>query len=55
MNPSFVVQTGEVGVQGVEFEARANITEALTLVGGFSFLDIRNVRDIGTTSNDLTG
>ncbi len=54
-NPSFVVQTGEVGVQGVEFEARANITEGLTLVGGFSFLDIRNVRDIGTTANDLTG
>ncbi|GJD56545.1 TonB-dependent siderophore receptor [Methylobacterium dankookense] len=54
-NPSFVLQTGEVGVQGVEFEARANVTESLSLVGGFSFLDIRNTRDIGTTSNDLTG
>lgn len=55
VNPGFVVQTGEVGVQGVEFEARANLTEGLTLVGGVSFLDIRNVRDLGTTPNDLTG
>ena len=55
VNPGFVVQTGEVGVQGVEFEARANVTEALSLVGGFSFLDIRNVRDLGTTANELTG
>lgn len=54
-NSGFVLQTGEVGVQGVEFEARANVTESLSLVGGFSFLDIRNTRDIGTTSNDLTG
>jgi iron complex outermembrane receptor protein len=54
-NPGFVVQTGEVGVQGVEFEARANVAEGLTLIGGFSFLDIRNVRDDGVTTNDLTG
>ncbi|GJE56468.1 MULTISPECIES: TonB-dependent siderophore receptor [Methylobacterium] len=51
----FVVQTGEVGVQGVEFEARANITESLTLIGGFSLLDIRNVRDDGRILNDVTG
>ncbi|SFG55172.1 iron complex outermembrane recepter protein [Methylobacterium gossipiicola] len=51
----FVVQTGQVGVQGVEFEARANLSEGLTLVGGVSFLDARNVRDDGTTVNDLTG
>ncbi|WP_238296726.1 TonB-dependent siderophore receptor [Methylobacterium soli] len=55
VNNGFVVQTGEVGVQGIEFEARANITEGLTLVGGFSLLDIKNTRDITTTSNDLTG
>ncbi|MDP4024893.1 TonB-dependent siderophore receptor [Methylobacterium sp. NEAU 140] len=54
VNPGFVVQTGEVGVQGVEFEARVNITENFNLVGGFSLLDIRNVRDQGTTLNDLT-
>ncbi|MCJ2012253.1 TonB-dependent siderophore receptor [Methylobacterium sp. J-076] len=51
----FVLQTGEVGVQGVEFEARASITERLSLVGGFSLLDIRTTRDITTTTNDLTG
>lgn len=50
----FVVQTGQVGVQGVEFEARANLAEGLTLVGGFSLLDIRNVQDEGSTINDLT-
>ncbi|KAB1072282.1 TonB-dependent siderophore receptor [Methylobacterium planeticum] len=54
VNPNFVLQTGEVGVQGVEFEAKANLAEGLNLVGGFSFLDIRNVRDIGFTLNDLT-
>jgi len=50
----FVVQTGQVGVQGVEFEARANLAEGLTLTGGFSLLDARNVRDDGRTLNDLT-
>ncbi|WP_319797808.1 TonB-dependent siderophore receptor [Nitrobacter sp.] len=54
-NRDFVVQTGEVGVQGVEFEARANISERLNLVGGFSFLDARNVRNTGTTTNEVTG
>ncbi|MCJ2085333.1 TonB-dependent siderophore receptor [Methylobacterium sp. E-005] len=53
-NPGFVVQTGEVGVQGIEFEARATIAEGLSLIGGFSLLDIRNVRDTGFTTNDLT-
>lgn len=51
---AYVVQTGQVGVQGVEFEARANLAEGVTLVGGFSLLDIRNVRDDGRTANDLT-
>ena len=51
---TYVVQTGEVGVQGMEFEARVNLTEGVTLVGGFSLLDIRNVRDDGRTANDLT-
>ncbi len=50
----FVLQTGQVGVQGFEFEARANLAEGLTLIGGFSVLDIRNVRDDGRTLNDLT-
>ncbi|GLS51435.1 ligand-gated channel [Methylobacterium gnaphalii] len=54
-NPGFVLQTGEVGVQGVEFEARANVTENLSLVGGVSFLDIRNTKDITNTRNALTG
>ncbi|MET3693465.1 iron complex outermembrane receptor protein [Methylobacterium goesingense] len=52
---AFVVQTGAVGVQGVEFEARANLSENLTLIGGVSLLDIRNVADITNTRNALTG
>ncbi|WP_232631912.1 TonB-dependent siderophore receptor [Methylobacterium sp. Leaf118] len=51
-NPGFSVQTGEVGVQGVEFEARANLFEGLTLVGGFSLLDLRNTND---TNRSLIG
>ncbi|MCJ2036376.1 TonB-dependent siderophore receptor [Methylobacterium sp. J-068] len=54
-NRGFVLQTGEVGVQGIEFEARANLDENLTLIGGFSLLDIRNTADITTTRNALTG
>ncbi|WP_183437294.1 TonB-dependent siderophore receptor [Methylobacterium sp. R2-1] len=51
----FVVQTGEVGVQGIEFEARVNVSENLNLIGGFSILDTRNVSDITNTTNELTG
>ncbi|WP_422230877.1 TonB-dependent siderophore receptor [Methylorubrum rhodinum] len=51
-NLGFSVQTGEVGVQGVEFEARANLFNGLTLVGGFSLLDIRNTND---TNRSLIG
>nr|USU30577.1 TonB-dependent siderophore receptor [Methylobacterium sp. OTU13CASTA1] len=50
----FVLQTGQVGVQGFEFEARANLAEGLSLIGGFSVLDAVNVRDDGRTLNDLT-
>ncbi|KQP47277.1 TonB-dependent receptor [Methylobacterium sp. Leaf106] len=39
---NFSVQTGEVSVQGVEFEARANVTENLTVIGGFSLIDAIN-------------
>jgi len=53
-NNGFSLQTGEVGVQGVEFEARASVTEGLSLIGGFSLLDARNTRDTSTTQNDLT-
>ncbi|WP_298951281.1 TonB-dependent siderophore receptor [uncultured Methylobacterium sp.] len=53
--PLFSLQTGQVGVQGVEFEARANLAEGLNLVGGVSFLDIRNIRDTNTTFNQVTG
>ncbi|WP_238313910.1 TonB-dependent siderophore receptor [Methylobacterium crusticola] len=52
---TFSLQTGEVGVQGVEFEAKANLAEGLNLVGGVSFLDIRNTRDTNTTYNQVTG
>lgn len=51
----FVVQTGEVGVQGIEFEARVTVTDNLDLIGGFSILDTRNVSDITNTTNELTG
>ena len=54
-NINFSLQTGEVGVQGVEFEARATLAEGLSLVGGVSFLDIRNTRDTTTTFNQVTG
>lgn len=50
----FSIQTGEVSAQGLEFEARANINENLTLVGGVSLIDIVN-SGTGTTVNELTG
>ncbi|KMO41766.1 TonB-dependent receptor [Methylobacterium tarhaniae] len=54
-NFGFSLQTGEIGVQGVEFEARATLAEGLNLVGGVSFLDVRNTRDTTTTFNQVTG
>jgi iron complex outermembrane receptor protein len=54
-NPGFNLQTGEIGVQGVEFEARATLAEGLNLIGGVSFLDVRNTRDTTTTFNQATG
>ncbi|WP_339164065.1 TonB-dependent siderophore receptor [Methylobacterium bullatum] len=53
-NPGFSIQTGEVGVQGVEFEARATLAEGLNLIGGFSLLDIRNTASTSDTANALT-
>lgn len=53
-NRGFSLQTGEVGVQGVEFEARASLAEGLNLIGGFSLLDIRNTGGAGTTVSALT-
>lgn len=50
----FSVQTAEVNVQGVEFEARANLSENLTLVGGVSLLDIVNSAGSATTLNETT-
>ena len=47
--PRFSIQNGEVSVQGVEFEARANVTENLTVVGGFSLIDAINSAGTGTT------
>ena len=54
-NSGYVLQTGEVGVQGIELEARANLNDNLTLIGGFSLLDIRNTADRSFTRNAVTG
>lgn len=50
----FSIQTGEVGVQGVEFEARANLLDGLNVIAGFSILDAKVTRDSTTTLNELT-
>ncbi|KQO70616.1 TonB-dependent receptor [Methylobacterium sp. Leaf88] len=54
VNRNFVVQTGAVGVQGLEFEARANLAEGLNVIGGVSVIDARTVSDITTTLNQVT-
>lgn len=54
VNRNFVVQTGAVGVQGMEFEARVNLAEGLNVIGGFSFIDARVVTDLTTTLNQVT-
>jgi iron complex outermembrane receptor protein len=41
INPLFSIQTGEVRVKGVEFEARASLNDRFDLVGGYSLLDPR--------------
>jgi iron complex outermembrane receptor protein len=54
VNRNFVVQTGAVGVQGLEFEARANLAEGLNVIGGFSLIDARTVTDITTTLDQIS-
>lgn len=54
VNRGFVVQTGAVGVQGLEFEARVNLAEGLNVIGGVSFIDARVVGDITKTLNQVT-
>lgn len=54
VNRNFVVQTGSVGVQGVEFEARATLAEGLNVIGGVSVIDARVVGDITATLNQVT-
>lgn len=54
VNRAFVVQTGAVGVQGLEFEARVNLAEGLNVIGGFSFIDARVSGDITSTLNQVT-
>ena len=49
----FSLQSGEVRVKGLEFEARANLTSGLSLTGGVSVLDPRATKDTGTTLNAL--
>lgn len=46
-NPGFSVQTGEVRHRGVELEARGQVTEQLSVVAGYTYLDARI-----TKSND---
>lgn len=40
-----ITQIGEVRNQGVEFEAVANVTESLTLIGNLSFIDSEITKD----------
>ena len=46
-NIRFQVQTGEVRAQGFEFEARANLTEQLSLIAAYSYIN-----PVVTKSND---
>lgn len=48
-NIQYQVQTGEVEARGFEFEARANVTEALSLIAAYSYTDTEV-----TKSNDET-
>jgi len=39
VNPGFSVQTGEVRHRGLELEARGQLTEQLSLIAGYSYID----------------
>lgn len=49
-NALYYVQTGEVRVRGAELEGRANLTEQLSVLAGYSVLDPEVTRDT-TASN----
>lgn len=47
-NVAFSVQTGEVRVQGVELEARGNLTRELEIIGGYTHLNPKVTQSNGT-------
>ncbi|WGF88242.1 TonB-dependent siderophore receptor [Marinivivus vitaminiproducens] len=54
-NPGFQTQTGEVRVQGFELEAKVDLTEQLTLLAGYAYMDseIRESGNPASVGNDL--
>lgn len=40
-NPNFNIQTGEVNVKGFEFEARTELTQRLSVIAAYTYLDGR--------------
>ncbi|AGT10755.1 TonB-dependent siderophore receptor [Paracoccus aminophilus] len=53
-NPGFSVQTGEVRHRGLELEARGNLTEQLSLIGGYTYLDPKITRSNDGDAGHLT-
>ena len=49
-NTNFNIQTGEIRSRGVELEAHANITDELSLIGGYTY---QRVEVTGSTGTDL--
>ncbi|MGA0614514.1 TonB-dependent siderophore receptor [Paracoccus sp. KR1-242] len=41
VNPNFQIQTGEVRHRGLELEARGQLTEQLSLIAGYSYIDAK--------------
>lgn len=44
-HPFASIQTGEVRSRGIELEAHANVTDDLSMVASYSYIDIENTKD----------
>ena len=43
-NPNYSIQTGEVRHRGLELEARGNLTEQVSIIAGYTYLDPKIIR-----------
>ena len=53
-NPNYSIQTGEVRHRGLELEARGNLTEQVSIIAGYTYLDPKITRSNNGDQGNVT-